>query len=163
MIKVLGPGILSIPCTEELLVTEEGWNMHMELQMILMQNMEQGEWKWWDGINSQPINTAGDINTAVQPMPNKSTGNAAARTWVALHLCQENTKKIQKIINAAMQMHLGAMHVFKDKRTTSPEMIYATRQFVMVSISWTKDKQVPANSLHSSGAHDRVGEAHGPD
>ncbi|KAG1854258.1 hypothetical protein F4604DRAFT_1686101 [Suillus subluteus] len=96
LIKALGPGILSIPRRRELLATEDGWSMRTELQAILTKNMAQGEWKWWDGINTKPEDAAQGNRTIIQALPNESVGNVAARAWVAPNLRQENAKRIQK-------------------------------------------------------------------
>lgn len=140
VIKALGPSIMSASLTKELLATKDGWSMRAELQAILTKNMSEGEWRWWDGVNSRPSQEgAGDSATIIQPLPEESAGNLAARTWLAPQLRLENEKRIQRVIDATMQQGLGAMTVStrRDWTVTSPQMLQALKDFVMVSISST--------------------------
>lgn len=148
VIRALGPSIMSTSLTEELLATKDGWSMRAELQAILTEEMSEGEWEWWDGINSRPSQEGAEEGTTIiQPLPEESAGNLAARTWLAPELRQENEKRIQKVIDATMQKGFGAMTVsrLRESTVTSPQMLQALKDFVMVSISSTEHKRAPTD------------------
>jgi hypothetical protein len=162
VIKALGPSIMSASLNEELLTTKDSWSMRTELQAILTQNMTEGEWKWWDGVNSRPGEEgAGDDAMVIQPLPEESAGNTAARAWLVPQLRQESGAKIQKIIDTVMQPGLGYMvnnGVWsKTARLSpaSPQLHQALRDFVMVSISSTERKRAPANPPFAPSASRR--------
>lgn len=70
----------------------------------------------------------------VTKMDGGTAGNASARTLQVSQHRQYNRGIMQKIINLIMDPRLGAIKIYADHTTTSPELLKAMKEFMGVSI-----------------------------